>query len=63
MKEVFINNQVGIFNKDLQNLKLESYLKATKDFKSSFDPFSVIKVNGFNVIDESTSCEVLCCHA
>ncbi len=58
MKEVFINNQIGTFNKDLQNLKLESYLKATKDFKSSFDPFSIIKVNGFNVIDESTSCEV-----
>lgn len=58
MKEVFVNRQLGTFNKDLGNLNLESYLKPTKDFKSSFDPFIVNKINGFNVIDESLSCEV-----
>lgn len=58
MKEVFVNRQKDKSNKDLKDRDLNSYLKATRDFKSSFDPFVVNKVNGFNVIDESLSCEV-----
>lgn len=59
MKNMFINKQIGIDNKDLHgNKSLEYYLELTKDFKSSFPEFKVLNVDGFNVIDESQSCEV-----
>tara|TARA_B100001175_G_scaffold317393_1_gene334128 strand:- start:9461 stop:10354 length:894 start_codon:yes stop_codon:yes gene_type:complete len=55
---VFLNKQKYIENKDLNLFGLDQYLMLTEDFKSSFDPFVVKDVNGFNVIDESESCEV-----
>lgn len=55
---MFLNKQVGIENKDLVSKDLDYYLNLTKDFKSSFDDFIVKNINGFNVIDESESCEV-----
>lgn len=55
---MFINKQIGEHNKDLDKYTLDSYLEATKDFKSSFEPFSIKKIKGYNVIDESESCEV-----
>jgi hypothetical protein len=39
-------------------MNLDYYLDLTKDFKSSFGDFNVKQVDGFNVIDESESCEV-----
>ena len=55
---MFLNKQKYIENKDLNLFGLDQYLMLTEDFKSSFDPFVVKDVNGFNVIDESESCEV-----
>lgn len=55
---MFVNKQEGIDNKDLIKYNLDSYLELTKDFKSSFSDFKVVNANGFNVIDESQSCEV-----
>lgn len=55
---MFINKQVGKENNDLNNCNLDSYLDQTKNFKSSFDEFNVKNVNGFNIIDESVSCQV-----
>tara|TARA_R110002020_G_scaffold183274_3_gene379417 strand:+ start:3091 stop:3993 length:903 start_codon:yes stop_codon:yes gene_type:complete len=55
---MFLNKQKNKENNDLKNKSLDYYLNLTKDFKSSFDDFVIKKVNGFNVIDESLSCEV-----
>jgi hypothetical protein len=56
---MFLNKQKGKQNNDLSCFNtLESYLEQTKDFNSSFGDFNLKKVNGFNVIDESLSCEV-----
>jgi len=53
---MFLNKQIGTENKDISNGRdLEYYLELTKDFKSSFNDFSVKEVNGFFVIDESVS--------
>ena len=59
MKDVFLNKQTNVENNDLQGfMNLEYYLDLTKDFKSSFGDFKIKNVDGFNVIDESESCEV-----
>ncbi len=59
MKPLFKNKQIGIANKDLDLVRtLEYYLEYTKDFKSSFNDFTVIKRQGFKIIDESISCPV-----
>tara|TARA_R110002020_G_scaffold1878_1_gene8594 strand:- start:4619 stop:5533 length:915 start_codon:yes stop_codon:yes gene_type:complete len=59
MKQVFLNKQKGIDNKDLRLGKdLKYYLKLTDGFKSSFDYFKVIRSSGFNIIDESQACSV-----
>jgi len=42
-------------NEIKDNKGLHYYLDLTKDFKSSFKPFTIIKCNGFNIIDESQS--------
>jgi len=55
---MFLNKQTYIENKDLNKYTLEKYLSVTSDFKSSFKPFVVKEVNGFNVIDESEACSV-----
>ena len=55
---MFLNKQNSIINNDLIDRDLNYYLNLTKDFNSSFDDFVINKVNGFNVIDESLSCEV-----
>lgn len=56
---MFISNQRGLYNKDLDFEKdLDYYLKKAENFKSSFDPFNVIEVNGRFIIDESTACPV-----
>jgi hypothetical protein len=55
---MFLNKQKNKENNDLKNKSLDYYLNLTKNFKSSFDDFVIKKVNGFNVIDESLSCEV-----
>ena len=55
---MFLNKQVGKENNDLNNFNLDLYLDQTKNFKSSFDEFNVKNINGFNIIDESVSCEV-----
>lgn len=56
---MFINKQIYKDNNDLQGfMNLDYYLDLTKDFKSSFGDFNVKQVDGFNVIDESESCEV-----
>lgn len=56
---MFLNKQTYKDNNDLQGfMNLDYYLDLTKDFKSSFGDFNVKKVDGFNVIDESESCEV-----
>lgn len=56
---MFINKQTYKDNNDLQGfMNLDYYLDLTKDFKSSFGDFNVKQVDGFNVIDESESCEV-----
>lgn len=55
---MFVNKQIGIENKDLLDYNLEDYLELTKDFKSSFNDFKIVKSNGFNIIDESQSCPV-----
>lgn len=52
---MFVNKQKDDLNKDLVGKDLQYYLDLTKDFKSSFAPFTVKKINGFNVIDESVS--------
>jgi len=59
MKDVFLNKQTTVENNDLQGfMNLDYYLDLTKDFKSSFGDFSIKNIDGFNVIDESESCEV-----
>ena len=58
MKDMFLNKQDGLDNKDLRGKSLEYYLKLTEGFKSSFDDFKVIESEGFNVIDESQACPV-----
>jgi len=58
MKDMFLNKQEGLDNKDLRGKNLEYYLKLTEGFKSSFDDFKVIESEGFNVIDESQACPV-----
>jgi hypothetical protein len=58
MKTMFLNKQKGKDNKDLHDKNLQYYLEVTKNFKSSFGDFKVINSNGFNIIDESQSCEV-----
>lgn len=55
---MFLNKQSIIENKDNLEFDLNYYLDLTKDFKSSFEDFKVVKSNGFNVIDESQSCSV-----
>ena len=56
---MFINKQTYKENNDLKGfMNLDYYLDLTKDFKSSFGDFNVKQVDGFNVIDESESCEV-----
>jgi hypothetical protein len=55
---MFLNKQVGKENNDLNNYNLDSYLDITKNFESSFDEFNVKNINGFNIIDESVSCQV-----
>jgi hypothetical protein len=57
-KTMFLNKQVGLENNDLNLKTLDDYLEETRYFKSSFGEFNVQSVNGFNVIDESLSCEV-----
>jgi len=55
---MFVNKQKGNKNNDLENTSLSDYLELTKDFVSSFGEFNVSNINGFNVIDESLSCQV-----
>ena len=56
---MFLNKQTYKDNNDLQGfMNLDYYLDLTKDFKSSFGDFNVKQVDGFNVIDESVSCDV-----
>jgi len=56
---MFLNKQTYRQNNDLMGfMNLDYYLDLTKDFKSSFGDFNVKQVDGFNVIDESESCEV-----
>jgi hypothetical protein len=55
---MFVSKQLGLENKDLDGYNLYDYLELTKDFKSSFGDFNVVKSNGFNIIDESQSCPV-----
>ena len=55
---MYINKQKGIENNDLNLKNLDYYLDLTKYFKSSFKDFTVKNINGFNIIDESFSCEV-----
>lgn len=58
LKDMFISKQDGFANNDLEKMQLEDYLRVTEGFKSSFPEFNVKEVNGFNVMDESESCEV-----
>jgi hypothetical protein len=56
---MFLNKQKYKENNDIKGfMNLDYYLDLTKDFNSSFGDFNVKQVNGFNVIDESESCEV-----
>lgn len=55
---MFLNKQKTIQNNDLNKYTLDDYLNKTINFKSSFNDFIVKNVNGFNIIDESQSCEV-----
>lgn len=56
---MFLNKQTYKDNNDLKGfMNLDYYLDLTKDFKSSFGDFNIKQVDGFNVIDESESCEV-----
>lgn len=56
---MFLNKQKYKENNDIKGfMNLDYYLDLTKDFSSSFGDFNVKQVNGFNVIDESESCEV-----
>ncbi len=56
---MFLNKQKYKENNDIKGfMNLDYYLDLTKDFKSSFGDFNVKQVNGFNIIDESESCEV-----
>ena len=55
---MFLNKQINKDNNDSKDFTLDDYLEQTKYFKSSFDDFEVKNTNGFNVIDESVSCEV-----
>lgn len=55
---MFLNKQSTKANNDLKDYSLNDYLEQTKNFKSSFNEFNVKQVDGFNIIDESVSCEV-----
>jgi len=55
---MFLNKQTIQANNDLKDYSLNDYLEQTKSFKSSFNEFNVKQVDGFNIIDESVSCEV-----
>ena len=55
---MFLNKQIDKTNNDLNGVDIDYYLNQTVDFKSSFGEFNLKNVNGFNVIDESESCEV-----
>lgn len=56
---MFVNKQKTVENKDLfGSHNLDYYLELTKDFKSSFEDFTLKNIKGFNVIDESEPCEV-----
>ena len=55
---MFLNKQIDKTNNDLNGVDIDYYLNQTIDFKSSFGEFNLKNVNGFNVIDESESCEV-----
>lgn len=55
---MFLNKQSIQANNDLKDYSLNDYLEQTKSFKSSFNEFNVKQVDGFNIIDESVSCEV-----
>jgi len=55
---MFLNKQSIQANNDLKDYSLNDYLEQTKNFKSSFNEFNVKQVDGFNIIDESVSCEV-----
>ncbi len=55
---MFLNKQSTQANNDLKDYSLNDYLEQTKNFKSSFKEFDVKQVDGFNIIDESVSCEV-----
>jgi len=55
---MFLNKQSTKANNDLKDYSLNDYLEQTKNFKSSFNEFNIKQVDGFNIIDESVSCEV-----
>lgn len=55
---MFLNKQTIESNNDLLKYDLNNYLQQTKDFKSSFEEFNVKNIDGYNIIDESVSCEV-----
>lgn len=55
---MFLNKQTIESNNDLLKYDLNNYLQQTKDFKSSFEKFNVKNIDGYNIIDESVSCEV-----
>ena len=55
---MFLNKQTIKSNNDLLKYNLEDYLEKTKNFISSFQDFNVKNIDGFNIIDESISCEV-----
>lgn len=55
---MFLTRQINKENNDLKDFTLDDYLEQTRDFKSSFDDFNIKNINGFNVVDESVSCEV-----
>lgn len=55
---MFLNKQTIESNNDLLKYDLNDYLQQTKNFKSSFEEFNVKNIDGYNIIDESVSCEV-----
>ena len=55
---MFLNKQTIESNNDLLKYNLNDYLQQTKKFKSSFEEFNVKNIDGYNIIDESVSCEV-----
>tara|TARA_S200002703_G_scaffold106421_1_gene92416 strand:+ start:2273 stop:3169 length:897 start_codon:yes stop_codon:yes gene_type:complete len=55
---MFLNKQTIESNNDLRKYRLDDYLQQTEGFTSSFKDFNIKNIDGFNVIDESVSCEV-----